>query len=85
MLKICYNKNTKGGQVATCPLKTLNESKVLVLSVMLWRKDMDRVDEILLYIQKTNPEMTREKLVEELRKSEYAAKSLIFGAMNVKK
>jgi len=46
---------------------------------------MDRVDEILLYIQKTNPEMTREKLVEELRKSEYAAKSLIFGTMNVKK
>ena len=46
---------------------------------------MDRVDEILLYIQKTNPEMTREKLVEKLRKSEYAAKSLMFGAMNVKK
>ena len=46
---------------------------------------MERVDEILLYIQKTNPEMTREKLVEELSKSEYAAKSLIFGAMNVKK
>ena len=46
---------------------------------------MDRVDEILLYIQKTNPEMTREKLVEELNKSEYAAKSLIFGTMNVKK
>ena len=45
---------------------------------------MDRVDEILLYIQKTNPEMTREKLVKELSKSEYAAKSLIFGAMNVK-
>ena len=45
---------------------------------------MDRVDEILLYIQKTNPEMNREKLVHELSKSEYAAKSLIFGAMNVK-
>ena len=38
---------------------------------------MDRVDEILLYIQKTNPEMTREKLIDELSKSEYAAKSLI--------
>ena len=58
---------------------------LIVLSVMLWRKDMDRVDEILLYIQKTNPEMTREKLIDELSKSEYAAKSLIFGAMNVKK
>ena len=29
--------------------------------------------------------MTREKLVEELSKSEYAAKSFTFGAMNVKK
>ena len=58
---------------------------LIVLSVMLWRKDMDRVYEILLYIQKTNPEMTREKLINELSKSEYAAKSLIFGAMNVKK
>lgn len=46
---------------------------------------MDRIDEILLYIQKTNPEMTRKKLIEELSKSDYAAKSLIFGAMNVKK
>ena len=46
---------------------------------------MDRLDEILLYIQNTNPEMTRDKLVEELSKSEYVAKSLIFGAMNVKK
>ena len=46
---------------------------------------MDRVDEILLYIQKTNTEMNREKLVHELSKSEYAAKSLIFGTMNVKK
>jgi len=27
---------------------------------------MDRINEILLYIQKTNPEMTREKLIEEL-------------------
>ena len=46
---------------------------------------MDRVDEILLYMQKTNQEMTREKLIDELSKSEYAAKSLIFCAMNVKK
>lgn len=43
---------------------------------------MDRVDEILLYVQKTNPKMTREKLIEELSKSEYAARSLMFGAMN---
>ena len=36
-------------------------------------------------INQINTEMTREKLVKELSKSEYAAKSLIFGAMNVKK
>lgn len=44
---------------------------------------MDRVDEILLYIQKTNPEMTRDKLVEELGKCEYSARALIFGFRNV--
>ena len=46
---------------------------------------MDKISELLQYVRRTNPEMTREKLVEELSKSEYAAKSLIFGAMNVKK
>lgn len=45
---------------------------------------MDRVDEILLYIQKTNPEMTRDKLIEELGKCEYSARALIFGFRNVK-
>lgn len=45
---------------------------------------MDRVDEILLYIQKTNPEMTRDKLIEELGKCEYSARALIFGFQNVK-
>ena len=44
---------------------------------------MDRVDEILLYIQKTNPEMTRDKLIEELGKCEYSARALIFGFQNV--
>ena len=46
---------------------------------------MDRVDEILLYIQKTNPEMTREKLNDELRKSEYKVKSFIFVEKKKKK
>ena len=46
---------------------------------------MIELDKLVEYIQKTNPEMTREKLVHELSKSEYAAKSLIFGEMNVKK
>lgn len=39
---------------------------------------MDKIDELLRYIQRTNPEMTREKLIEELGACEYTAKSLIF-------
>ena len=41
---------------------------------------MDKVDELLRYVQKTNPEMTREKLMDELSRSDYAARSLIFTA-----
>ena len=44
---------------------------------------MDKIDEMLRYIQRTNPEMTRDKLIEELGKCEYSAKSLIFGFQNV--
>jgi hypothetical protein len=39
---------------------------------------MDKVDELLRYVQKTNPEMTRKKLMDELSRSDYAARSLIF-------
>lgn len=46
---------------------------------------MDKVDELLRYIQKTNPGMTREKLIDELNRSEYAAKSLIFTAQTIRK
>lgn len=35
------------------------------------------------YVQRTNPEMTRNKLIEELGKCDYSAKSLIFGFQNV--
>ena len=50
---------------------------------MLWREDMDKIDEMLKYIQRTNPEMTRDKLIEELGKCEYSARALIFGFQNV--
>lgn len=46
---------------------------------------MDKVDELLRYVQKTNPEMTREKLIDELSRSDYAARSLIFTAENFRK
>lgn len=39
---------------------------------------MDKIDELLRYIHRTNPEMTREKLINELSKSDYAARSLLF-------
>ena len=44
---------------------------------------MDKTDEILKYIQRTNQEMTRDKLIEELGKCEYSARALIFGFQNV--
>lgn len=46
---------------------------------------MDKVDELLRYVQKTNPEMTREKLMDELSMSDYAARSLIFTAQTIRK
>ena len=44
---------------------------------------MDKIDEMLKYIQRTNPEMTRDKLIEELGKCEYCARALIVGCQNV--
>lgn len=37
---------------------------------------MDKIDELLRYIHRTNPEMTRENLINELSRSDYAARSL---------
>lgn len=39
---------------------------------------MDKIDKILEYVRKSNPGMTRERLVAELGESVYSAKSLIF-------
>ena len=55
----------------------------MIFYKMYWREDMDKTDEILKYIQRTNPEMTRDKLIEELGKCEYSARALIFGFRNV--
>ena len=38
------------------------------------------IDELLSYVQRTNPDMTKEKLIEELDKSDYSARGLIYTA-----
>lgn len=38
---------------------------------------MDNIDKILEYIRRTNPDMTRQKLIKELRQSHYLAKALV--------
>ena len=42
---------------------------------------MDRIDRLLEYIHRTNPEMTRQKLIEKLGESDYSAKSVYFLAI----
>lgn len=42
---------------------------------------MDKIDRLLEYIHRTNPEMTRQKLLEELGESDYSAKSIYFLAI----
>ena len=42
------------------------------------------INKLLEYVQRTNPEMTRDKLIEELGKCDYSARALIFGFQNVK-
>jgi hypothetical protein len=37
---------------------------------------MDKISELLQYVRRTNPEMTRERLIEELSKSDYTALAL---------
>jgi len=56
---------------------------LMIFYTMYWREDMDKIDEILEYVRRTNPEMTRDKLIEELGKCEYSARALIFGFQNV--
>jgi hypothetical protein len=44
---------------------------------------MDKITELLQYVRRTNPEMTREKLIEELGKSDYVARSINFTKENI--
>ena len=43
---------------------------------------MDKISELLHYVHRTNPEMTRERLIEELSKSDYVARSINFTKEN---
>lgn len=45
---------------------------------------MNELDKLLEYVQRTNPTMTREKLIEELGKSRYSSIALIMVAENVR-
>lgn len=42
---------------------------------------MDKIDRLLEYIHRTNPEMTRQKLIEKLGESDYSTKSIYFLAI----
>lgn len=44
---------------------------------------MDKIDKLLEYVRRTNPEMTKEQLIYELEECRYTAKSLIFTAESV--
>lgn len=49
--------------------------------LIYWSKNMDKIDRLLEYIHRTNPEMTRQKLIEELGESDYSTKSIYFLAI----
>ena len=45
---------------------------------------MIELDELLEYVQRTNPSMTREKLIEELSINRYSSNALVMIAENVR-
>ena len=45
---------------------------------------MIELNELLEYVQRTNPTMTREKLIEELSKNRYSSIALVVFAENVR-
>lgn len=46
---------------------------------------MIEIQEILRYVQRTNPDMTEEKLREELSKSTYSSMAILFTMENSNK
>ena len=45
---------------------------------------MIELDRLVEYVQKTNPTMTREKLIEELSKSRYSSIALVMVSQNIR-
>ena len=45
---------------------------------------MVELDKLLKYVQRTNPTMTKEKLIKELRNSTYSIISLFMVAENIR-
>ena len=45
---------------------------------------MIELNELLEYVQRTNPTMTREKLIEELGKNRYSSIALIMVSQNIR-
>ena len=45
---------------------------------------MGKINELLKHVQKTNPEMTRKRLIEELGKSRYSVIGLLVAFKNCK-
>ena len=45
---------------------------------------MIELDKLVEYVQKTNPTMTREKLIEELSINRYSSNALVMIAENVR-
>ena len=46
---------------------------------------MIELNELLEYVQRTNPTMTREKLIEELSINRYSSIALIMVSQNIRK
>lgn len=42
------------------------------------------IDELLKIIQRTNPNMTKEKLIEELDKNRYSSVALVMVSQNIR-
>ena len=45
---------------------------------------MIELDKLLEYVQKTNPTMTSEKLIEELSKNRYSSIALVMVSQNIR-
>ena len=45
---------------------------------------MNELDKLVEYVQKTNPTITREKLIDELSKNRYSSISIVMIAENIR-